>query len=147
MDTATKKLLKEVNAGIQMAVDSICDILPSVKAEELRQTIRESLEAHRKLGDETHRELLALGEETDGPNPIARGMSWMKTEMKLTMDDSDDNAAGLIAEGCDMGIRSLSKYVNEHPGADDRAITLAGRLTRLEEKLSKDMREYMTRHL
>jgi len=147
MERETRNLLEEVNAGIKMAVDAIHEVLPSVKDKRLREEMLRSLEEHQKLGDETHRELIALGSEGKRPNPIARGMSWIKTEMKLTLDDSDDNAAGLIAEGCDMGIRSLSKYVNDHPGADDRALELAGELTRLEERLSEQMRRFMTRHL
>ena len=147
MERETEKLLEEVNAGIKMAVDSIHELLPSVKDERLRQEMLDSLEEHQKLGDETHAELLRFGTDGKRPNPIAKGMSWIKTEIKLTMDDSDDNAAGLIAEGCDMGIRSLAKYVNEHPGASDRAIELAGRLTRLEERLCDKMRRFMTRHL
>ena len=147
MERETEKLLEEVNAGIKMAVDAIQEVLPSVKDETLRAEMIRSLEEHQRLGDETHAELLNYGSEGKKPNPIARGMSWIKTEMKLTMDDSDDNAAGLIAEGCDMGIRSLSKYVNDHPGASDRAVELAGRLTRLEERLCDQMRRFMTRHL
>lgn len=147
MEEETRDLLEEVNAGIKMAVDAIHEVLPSVKDRGLREDMVHFLEEHRALGDETHRELIALGSEGKRPNPIARGMSWIKTEMKLTLDDSDDNAAGLISEGCDMGIRSITKYVNEHPGADDRALELAGELTRLEQQLSDRMRRFLTRHL
>ena len=147
MEHETEKLLEEVDAGIKMAVDAIHGVLPSVKDARLREEMIRSLEEHQKLGDETHAELLRCGSEGKRPNPIAKGMSWLKTELKLSMDDSDDNAAGLIAEGCDMGIRSLAKYVNEHPGASNRAIELAGKLTRMEERLSDEMRGFMTRHL
>ena len=74
-------------------------------------------------------------------NPIAKGMSWMKTNMKLTMEDSDSIIADLMVDGCDMGVKSLSRYLNQYKAADEKSKDIAKRLISMEETLSKDMRQ------
>ena len=41
------------------------------------------------------------------PNPMAKGMSWIKTNVKLVIDESDNTIADLITDGCNMGVKSL----------------------------------------
>ena len=42
-------------------------------------------------------------DEGKNPNPMAKGMSWIKTNVKLVMDDSDETIADLMTDGCNMG--------------------------------------------
>ena len=93
----TIKLLEECNSGVQMAVFSMEEILEDVKDSDFRKTLIDSISAHRKLGDETHSYLSKCGCEAKDPNPIAKGMSWMKTNTKMLFDDSDKNCADFHA--------------------------------------------------
>jgi hypothetical protein len=45
-------------------------------------------------------------------------MSWMKTNMKLSMEDSDATIADLMTDGCNMGVKSLNRYLNQYKAAD-----------------------------
>ena len=74
---------------------------------------------------------------------MAKGMSWMKTNMKLSMDNSDATVADLITDGCDMGVKSLSRYLNQYKDADHTSKEICGRLVSIEEKLCKDLRQYL----
>ena len=78
------------------------------------------------------------GEEKE-PSPIAKGMSWMKTNMKMSMDNSDSTAAELITDGCNMGVKTLQRYLNEYQGADAEAKAICEKMISIEEKLCKDM--------
>ena len=111
--TDSVKLLKECDAGSKMAVASIDDVLEKVTNSELKDLLQESKEHHEKLGNEIHSILNERGKSEKDPNPVAKGMSWMKTNMKLGMDDSDATVADLITDGCNMGVKSLHKYI--HP--------------------------------
>lgn len=71
---------------------------------------------------------------------LAKGMSWMKTNAKVMMDDSDATIADLIVDGCNMGIKTLCRYENQYAAADDAAMKLTDDLIRLEEKLRQDLR-------
>ena len=130
-DSDTVKLLRECNSGIQMAVFSIDEILEKVTDKNLYEILKKSKEKHEKLGDETH------------ANMLAKGMSWMKTNAKVMMDDSDATIADLIVDGCNMGIKTLCRYENQYAAADDAAMKLTDDLIRLEEKLRQDLREYL----
>ena len=83
------------------------------------------------------------GDEGKDPNPIAKGMSWMKTNMKLSMDDSDHVIADLMTDGCNMGVKSLSKYLNQYKAADETSKDITKRLIKLEAQLVEDIRQYL----
>ena len=139
----TIKLLTECNSGIRMGVDSIDEALPSVKSSQLRQTLRDCKNEHEILGDETHAMLLELGDDGKDPNPIAKGMSWMKTNVKLAVSPKDSTVADLLTDGCNMGVKSLNKYLNEYSTAEQRAKDIAHRLINLEAKLATDLSAYL----
>lgn len=142
-DNDTVKLLRECNSGIQMAVYSIEEILEDVKNEQFRQILKDTLNAHNSLGNRTHELLSAFGEETKEPNPIAKGMSWMKTNAKIMMDKTDNTCADLITDGCNMGIKSLYRYLNEYKAADEKAQKLTEDIIREEETLRQNLRCYL----
>ena len=139
----TIKLLEKCNSGVQMAVFSMEEILEDVKDSDFRKILIDSISAHRKLGDETHSYLSKCGCEAKDPNPVAKGMSWMKTNTKILFDDSDKNCADLITEGCNMGIKTLYRYLNEYKNAEDKAKNLAETIIREEESLRQNIRCYL----
>ncbi|MBE5867886.1 MAG: hypothetical protein E7293_02860 [Lachnospiraceae bacterium] len=141
--TDTEKLLKECDAGAKMAVTSIDEVLDKVSDNGLKQLLTESKSTHEKLGNEIHSLLNEHGTQEKEPSLMAKGMSWMKTNMKLSMDNSDATVADLITDGCDMGVKSLSRYLNQYKDADHTSKEICGRLVSIEEKLCKDLRQYL----
>ena len=139
----TIKLLRECDAGTKMAVNSIDEILEKVEDEKLKRLLQESKEHHKQLELDIHKQLDTYKAEEKEPNPMARGMSWMKTNMKLGMNDSDATIADLLTDGCDMGIKSLYKYMNQYDDADKTAKEICEKLIAIEEKLEKDLRKYL----
>ena len=139
----TVRLLRECDAGIRMGVDSIGDVLKHVKSEDLRSILTQCKVEHEKLKEELDRLLHKYQDEGKDPNPIAKGMSWMKTNAKLMMEQSDATVACLMTDGCNMGIKSLSKYLNQYKAADETSKNLTKELIRLEDQLVKDIRIYL----
>ena len=70
-------------------------------------------------------------------------MSWIKTNVKLAMEDTDATVADLMTDGCNMGVKSLSRYLNQYKAADEQSKNIAKRLIQLEEGLSVNMRSYL----
>lgn len=139
----TVKLLRECDAGTKMAVSSIDEVLSEVRDTEMKQLLLKSKEHHDKLQKDIHELLAEHGTEEKDPTPIAKGMSWIKTNVKLGMDNSDATAAELITDGCDMGIKSLNRYLNQYEAADHTSKALCQKLIRMEEQLCKDLRKYL----
>ena len=139
----TIKLLRECDAGIKMGVASIDDVLDHVHSRELKNILTECKRRHEALRSDLEKALDRFHDEGKNPNPIAKGMSWMKTNMKLTMEDCDATIADLMTDGCNMGVKSLSRYLNQYKAADEHAKDIAKKLIALEAKLSEDMRGYL----
>lgn len=138
------KLLKECDAGSKMAVTSLEDVLDKVENENIKKLLHETKEHHEQLGNEIHSLLMEYGSEEKDPNPMAKGMSKMKTNFMMGMkDDSDETAADLITDGCNMGIKSLYKYINQYPTADKKVKDLCTRLISIEDQLRKELRAYL----
>ena len=139
----TIKLLRECDAGVKMGVSAIDEVMEYVHDQNLKNTLQYSKSENEKLKTDLQVALADYHDDGKDPNPIAKGMSWMKTNMKLKMNESDSNIAELISDGCHMGIKSLSRYLNQYKAADERSKTIAGRLIGTEEKLSLDMRQFL----
>ena len=139
----TIKLLRECDAGIKMGVASIGDVLPRVHSDAYQQILTTSKDSHETLQQEIQTQLSRFQDDGKEPNPIAKGMSWLKTTMKLSMDESDQVIASLMTDGCNMGVKSLSKYLNQYKAADETSKDITKRLIHLEEKLTQDIRDYL----
>ncbi len=139
----TTELLKECNSGIKMGIDSIDELLPSVKSERLKNILEECKSTHQRLENESHRLITRYGESTMEPHPIAKGMSWLKTNIKMAAEPSDSTVADLITDGCNMGVKSLNSYVNRYESADSEVVQLAKQVIRSEEKLCADVRDFL----
>ncbi len=139
----TIRLLRECDAGSKMAVTSIDDVLEMVQSTELVSLLKESKAHHEELGNEIHRMLNQFQAEEKEPSAMAKGMSWIKTNVKMTMDHSDATIADLMTDGCHMGIKSLQKYMNQYMNANLQARELCKRLIGIEEKLCRDMSSYL----
>jgi len=139
----TIKLLRECDAGVKMGVASINDVLDDVQSQELKHLLTVCKQEHEKLEREIREQLDRCHDDGKGPNPMAKSMSWVKTNMKMAMEPSDATIAGLMTDGCNMGVKSLNKYLNQYAAADEVSKDIAKRLINLEEKLTVDIRGYL----
>ncbi len=136
-------LLKECDSGTKMAVSSIDEILDKTEDSKLKELLTETKNHHEKLGNEIHTLLIQQGSKDQEPTPMAKGMSWLKTNMKMSMDKSDATIADLMTDGCNMGIKYLHKYLNQYTDADSKAKDICKRLISIEETLRRDLRCYL----
>lgn len=139
----TVYLLRECNSGTQMAVYSLNEVLEKVQNPQLKEILSSSKEQHEKLGNELHALLRECGDTTKEPSPMAKGMSWIKTNAKLAIDDSDKVCADLITDGCNMGSKTVQRYLNKYPAADNRVREKAEELIQIEEALTCQLKIYL----
>ena len=139
----TIKLLRECNSGIKMGVSSIEEIIEEVSGSRLAKILENAKEEHKRLGAETHKLLSKYGDEGKEPSPIAKGMSWIKTNVMMAVDAGDGTIADLITDGCNMGVKSLSRYLNQYKAADEKSKDIARKLIAIEAALSHSLRDYL----
>jgi hypothetical protein len=139
----TIRLLRECDAGVKMGVSSIDDVLPFVKSEKLEKLLADCKKQHEKLDGELQGLLDKYRDEGKEPAVMAKSMSWMKTNIKLMVQQSDATIADLMTDGCNMGVKSLNMYLNQYKAADEVSKDITKRLINLEEKLVVDMRGFL----
>lgn len=139
----TIKLLRECDAGVKMGISSIGEVLEYVHADSLRQSLSSCKSEHEKLENEIETLLDKYHDDGKEPNFMAKGMSWIKTNVTLAINESDAAIADLMTDGCNMGVKSLNQYLNQYKAADERSKDIAKRLIHQEEKLTADIRSFL----
>jgi len=139
----TVKLLRECDAGVKMGIASIEDVMDRVQSQPFAQALGKCAQEHRDLQHEIQQLLSKYDDPGKDPNPIAKGMSWMKTTIKMGVDESDATIADLMTDGCNMGVKSLNRYLNQYKAADEVSKDIAKKLIHLEEKLTKQLQGYL----
>ena len=139
----TIKLLRECDAGVKMGIASIQDVKDHVRSDKLATLLSDCKDQHDQLQTEIQQKLDRFQDEGKEPNPIAKSMSWMKTNLKLGMEDTDATVADLMTDGCTMGVKSLNRYLNQYKAADEFSKDITKRLINLEEKLAVDIRQFL----
>ena len=139
----TVKLLRECDAGIKMGISSIEDVLGYIHDNQFCTYLTECKKDHETLQKEIQTLLNEYNDEGKNPNPMAKSMSWIKTNVKLVINESDATIADLMTEGCNMGVKSLNRYLNQYEAADEKSKDITKRLIDLEERLAIDIRRYL----
>lgn len=139
----TIKLLRECDAGIKMGISSIDDVLEHTQSDALHQKLSDCKDRHEQLQTQLQKQLSRFQDEGKNPSPIAKGMSWVKTNMKLGMEESDATIADLMTDGCNMGVKTLNRYLNQYKAADETSKNIAKDLIQLESQLAVDIRSYL----
>ena len=139
----TVRLLRECDAGIKMGISSIYDVLNKVESPKLYKILESNKGQHEELQGEIQGLLGRYHDEGKQPSKMASAMSKMKTGMKMTMDYSDATIADLMTDGCNMGVKSLNKYLNQYEAADEVSKDITKRLINLEEELTHQIRCFL----
>ena len=143
IESDTIKLLRECDAGIKMGVSAIDEVLDYVHDEKLEEALKECRDEHSELQSEILTLLEKYHDEGKEPNPVAKGMSWVKTNAKLVMDESDHTIADLMTDGCNMGVKSLNRSLNQYKAADEKTKNITKKLIRIGEKLTADVQKFL----
>ena len=139
----TVRLLRECDSGIKMGVGSLEQVMDYASSEKLKNILTKSKIEHEKIKEEIQAMLERFQDEGKDPNPLITGMSKMKTTIELKMNDSDYKIADIMVDGTNMGVKSLSRYLNQYKAASEEAKYITRKIIKLEEKLSKDLREFL----
>ncbi len=139
----TIKLLRECDAGIKMGVSAINDVMGYVRNDQLRSSLNKSMGENRQIAHDLQKVLADYNDKGKEPNPMAKEMSHIKTNMRLKMHRADSTIADLITDGCNMGIKSINRYMNQYKAADERSKDLAQRLVGTEERLAFEIRQFL----
>ena len=139
----TVRLLRECDAGVKMGISSIDDVLSYVSDKDFKEELIDCKAEHERLGCEIRDRLAKFQDDGKEPNPMAKGMSRVKTNTMLTLNESDETIADLMTDGCNMGVKSLSRYLNKYEAAEEYSKDIAKKLINHEGQFAVDIRKYL----
>ncbi len=139
----TIRLMRQCGLGIKMGISAIDQVYDNVCSDEFKTDLNSCRIAHVKLGNELSGLLKEYGQEDLEPSPMLKGMTKLKTNMSLAMDNSDKGIADLLTDGCNTGIKNLNSYLNKYKAADERSKDITKKLCELEQELVIEMRPYL----
>lgn len=139
MNEDTIQLLEECNMGCKTATNSMEQVLPFTKDTDLKAIIEKYNDIHISIGDQCHEILNSSNEKEKDPPMTAKTFSWINTEIKLMVNDNNHKIADIMIDGCNMGIKSLSKYLNQYKAASEESINLVKNLIQIEQDFMKEL--------
>ncbi len=139
----TIRLLKECDKGIEMGVSSIDEVISYIKEKELKSILNQSKKEHLRIKKELNKLLDEYKDEGKDFNNIIKWMSNLKTKMKLMINKEDSHVAELMIDGSNMGIKSLTKYLNRYVAADERSKDIAKQIINEEKELIYKLEKYI----
>lgn len=144
MNQFSVELIRECNSGSKMAVDGIRDVMDDVTDEKLRRLLNSYIEKHEAYGEELHRIMAKEKIEPTEPKLMGKAMAKIMTEMKLMVNASPAKVADIMLDGCDMGIRSISRVQNSCWQADKEVFELSEELVKIEQFMANGLRRFLS---
>ena len=139
----TVRLLRECDSGAKMGIEALGDVVDKTESEDLRAALSASMDEHQSIARDIRAHLNRFHDEGKDPPAILSAMSWLKTNGKMMLEPRDQTVADLMTDGCNMGVKSLSKYLNAYQAADERSKDLAKKLIAAEDALLHSVRPYL----
>lgn len=143
IENDTIKLLRECDSGAKMGIESISQVIDRVASTDLKKILNNSKNEHEMIEAKLQDKLIDYNDNGKDPGIMASFMSQVKTNFKLGIEDSDKTIADLMTEGCNMGIKSLNKYLNEFKAADEFSKDLTKKLISIEQSLVSEISAFL----
>lgn len=137
------ELLKECDAGVKMGIQGISNVIDNAYGEDFKNMLEKYEGEHITILNKIHKKLDEFGASGKEPNPMAEVSSKMSASMKLMVNDTDEKIADLMMDGCNMGIKSVSKYMNEYAAASKEVMDIANNVITLEQDFMNELRQYL----
>lgn len=135
----TIELLLQVNSGCKMAIDSMEQVGKTIDDKLILDIIKKYNEEHIKIEDKSHRLLNSAGVSDQEPSLMAKTFAQMQARIKLLIKDDVHQAASILTDGCNMGIKSLCEYKNSYKAADAKSVELCEKLCDLESRMLEEL--------
>lgn len=143
MNEDSIQLLKEIDSGCLMAINSLHQMEEYDMPKEQHDMLTKYIDKHDELQKEAST-LLHHNDETDKqPGMMASAMSWLTTEIKLMLHDDSTQIAKIMMNGCNMGIQSIAEHVTLYKEASEEAVKLAKKLIKVEEDMFKEAEAFL----
>ena len=137
------KALNDTYKNAHIALQSISDLIPTIKSEELKKELQEQYDGYEKIIGKISSFMAENKLEPKDINPLKKAMLWGSIKMKTLFDDSQNQAAEMMINGTVMGINELTAMKNEKSNLDQGVCELLCELLTTEETYRKRLMKFL----
>ena len=137
------KALNDTYKNAHIALQSISDLLPDVKDNELKEELKNEYEGYENFMSELNAYMEENNIERKDINFFKKAMLWSSIKMKTIIDDSRNQIAEMMLNGTVMGINELTAMKNEGENFDPKVTEFIEKLLTLEEDYEQRLRKFL----
>ncbi len=139
MNTDSVMLLKECDAGCKMAVESIGQFRVYAEDSTLKSVLDKYMKRHETFGGKCRKILVENNECPQDPSRMASAFAKISTDVRMIIDKDSAKIAGLLIDGCNMGIKTTTENMHKYSNANLEAMSIAKEMVALEQEMSKEL--------
>lgn len=136
-------LLTAIYQNVQTALQSLDNILSSVKFEPLKSEISKQESDYNVISRECEMIAKSEGINIKDNNLMEKIRLWSSIKMSTLTDKSTTHIAEMLLFGTFMGVITCIKDRNEHSGASQEIVNLLEKLQNLEEENIENLKTYL----
>lgn len=144
-NSSSEKLLEELYKNSKMGANSIIDLLPKVKDQNMRDELTSELDSFEKFAKEAETLLYEINTEPQEESLFARLGTKMSVAMNTMVDSTSSHIAEMMIKGATMGITEATKLLreSENSSCSEEALSLARRLIKYEEESIDRLKKFL----
>lgn len=147
-NTQTNKdaeLLQDIYSNVKMGSDSIINLLPKIKNDNMKTFMTSQLDQYEKYAQEAKNLLLKQGIEPKEVNPVSKLGAKIGMEMKSLQDSTTSHMAEMMVQGSTMDVTDLLQKVSVYEKCPEchNSVKLAKEIVAFEEKNIEKMKQFL----
>ena len=139
------KFLQKIYSNVKMGSESIINLMPKVKDDELRAYMTAQLEQYEKYASDVKGRLDKKGVPPKEESAMVKLMAKTGMDMKTMVDSTTSHIAEMMVQGSTMDITDLIQKTNSYSryAECDQSVSLAKEIVAFEEKNVEKMKSFL----
>jgi hypothetical protein len=139
------ELLQDIYSNVKMGSDSIINLLPKIKNDDLKTLMTSQLDQYEKYAQEAKNQLLKQGIQPKEANPVSKLGAKIGMEMKSLQDSTTSHMAEMMVQGSTMDVTDLLQKVSVYEKCPEcsNSVRLAKEIVSFEEKNIEKMKQFL----
>ena len=143
MQSDNEKMLQEIVQNTEMGKNTLDEMLGLTHDQRLKNEMMRQKNEYRRLNQQAHTALAALGVQATGQSAAAKMGVSMGIRSRTMLDKSNRNLATMLAEGSGQGVLDCKSAEKDYPTASPGAQQLNRELCDMQTHAEQTWREFI----
>lgn len=136
-------ILNELNIGIKMGMDSISNVLESVKDDNFKKILLDQYNKYNEILNKVDKKLQTFDKISKDLPTMQKAMGFIEVKLNTTSDNSISHIAEMMLQGTNMGIIKGIKLLHNNPDMDKTIQNILNEFVDYQEKCMETLKEYL----